>query len=98
MSLARAHCMAAAITVVAMPDSATEFLCGWSPKGVDPRLLDSVLLDMGSSWERQRAIFGGVFVPETVRGPHGISWARFLAVDEDGDARTVWLVDLVRLQ
>jgi len=97
LSLHRAGCAAALIAVESAPGRATEFLCVWDASGVDPKRLNPLLLESANNWERQRARFGGMFVVETPHVDGGVQWREFAEVDQNGNARTVWFVDVVTL-
>jgi hypothetical protein len=70
----------------------------WEPVGVDPALLDPVLLDLAAPRFAQHAKYGGDIFPNVVEGGSGSVFLEFFQVDKDtGDAKGIVEIDLRRL-
>jgi hypothetical protein len=73
-----------------------DFDCCWDEKGVDPTLLDTVLLDFRDRRAAQKAKYLGEFLPATcVEGRSGKIFLDFFAEDkETGDPKGIVAIDL----
>lgn len=73
-----------------------DFDCCWDEEGVDPVLLDIVMLDFSNGRATQKAKYYGEFFPATCveAGSHKI-FLDFFAVDKDtGDPKGIVAIDL----
>lgn len=66
----------------------------WDPKGVDPALIDPVLLDFEHSRAAMKAKYGVDFFPNVLEGASGKAFYRFFQYDRDQDRRGILLLDL----
>ena len=67
----------------------------WDPGGVDPTLLDPVLLDFSNKRVKQKAKYGGeLFVSSSVSGPDGRTFLEFFQEDQDGVPKGIVALDL----
>ena len=70
----------------------------WDTDGVDPDLLDPVLLDFSAGRAAQKAAFGGELFPTSgMEAGTGKTWLEFFQVDRDtGKPKGLVLLDLER--
>lgn len=66
----------------------------WDPKGVDPALIDPVLLDFEHSRAAMKAKYGVDFFPNVLEGASGKAFYRFFQYDRAQDRRGILLLDL----
>lgn len=71
----------------------------WEPRGVEPALLDPVLLDFNNKRAAQKAKFGGELFPSTTfAAPHGPTYLEFFQVDKrTGLPKGIISLDLLQL-
>lgn len=72
----------------------------WSHVGVDPNLLDPVLLDFDGEREAQKAkYYGEFFIAEAVEGRSGLTFLEFFQRDkETGHPKGIVALDLWRMK
>ena len=62
----------------------------WSVEGVDPDLLDPVLLDFSNGRAAQKAKYGGELFPaELIEGGSGKTWLDFFQQDRNGNPKGI---------
>lgn len=67
----------------------------WSAEGVDPGLLDPILLEFRDRRSAQKAAFGGeLFVAETAAEPAGTTFLDFFQHDREGRPKGIVAIDL----
>lgn len=75
-----------------------DFDACWDPAGVDPNLLDPVLLDVLPPRFAQQVKYGGDILPNVAEGQTGSLFVDFFQVDRTtGDAKGIVELDLQRL-
>jgi len=72
----------------------------WDPEGVDPNLLDPVLLDFENKRAAQKAKFGGeLFISLMPAAPQGPIYLEFFQIDKrTGGPKGIIALDLAQLQ
>lgn len=102
MSLKNAGCVIAYIdgSFVTTKSAPGDFDACWDERGVDPYLLDPVLLDFSNRRAAQKARFGGELFPASVAAdPNNTSFLNFFQVDKaTGDPKGIIAIDLTRWQ
>ena len=100
-SLKAAGCRAAYVdgSFVTEKTEPQDFDVCWEPNGVDPSLLDPVLLTFASKRAAQKAKYGGELFPASFAATaSGQVFLEFLQVDKDtGDPKGIVAIDLRRL-
>ena len=66
----------------------------WDPSGVDPDLLDPVLLDFSDGRAAMKAKYYGELFPETALASAGTTFRDFFRTDRDGREKGVVLIEL----
>lgn len=67
----------------------------WDATGVDPTLLDPVLLDFTNERAAQKAKYGGeLFVAQGVERASGRTWVEFFQFDQDDNPKGIVAIDL----
>lgn len=76
-----------------------DFDACWEENGVDPYLLDSVLLTFDTERATQKAkYFGGLFPASAVADSEGLSFLEFFQTDRDtGEAKGIIAIDMEEL-
>ena len=101
LALRRANCVTAYIdgSFVSNKSLPGDFDGCWSVAGVDPTLLDPVLLDFDNGRAAQKAKYLGEFFPAEFReGTSGETWLDFFQQDKDGKPKGIIAIDLRRLR
>ena len=91
-SLRKAGCRAIYIdgSFVTVKELPNDFDGCWSVEGVEPDLLDLVLLDFSNGRAAQKAKYGGEFFPaELVEGGSGQTWLDFFQQDRNGKPKGI---------
>ncbi len=100
-SLKRAGCRTVYIdgSFVTAKDYPADFDACWDASGVDPGLLDPVLLIFDRGRATQKAKFGGELFPSTARADqHGRTYLEFLQIDKNsGTPKGIVAANLQRL-
>jgi hypothetical protein len=99
-ALRKAGCKTAWIngSFVTEKEEPQDFDACWDPAGVDPDLLDPVLLDVLPPRLAQQVKYGGDLVPNVFEGDTGTLFVDFFQVDRTtGDAKGIVELDLRRL-
>ena len=65
----------------------------WEPDGVDPELLDPVLLDFSNGRAAMKAKFGGELFPASAKAVRGILYRDFFLTDRNGVCKGVIEID-----
>lgn len=65
----------------------------WEPDGVDPDLLDPVLLDFSNGRAAMKAKFGGELFPASAEAGRGILYRDFFLTDRNGVCKGVIEID-----
>ena len=94
--LARAGCKSVLLDGSFVSEKAIpgDYDAAWDPSGVDPGLLDPVLLDFSDRRAAMKAKYGGELFPETVRASSGTTFRDFFRTDREGLEKGVVLIDL----
>jgi hypothetical protein len=66
----------------------------WEPRGVDPTLLDPVLLDFSRGRAAMKAKYGGEFFPASGVAAPGVLYREFFQKDRSGVAKGILQIDL----
>ena len=66
----------------------------WEMAGVDPNLLDQVLLTFGNKREAMKRKYGGELFPASAQAAAGVLYRDFFQTDRDGKAKGILLIDL----
>jgi hypothetical protein len=66
----------------------------WEPQGVDPNLLDPVLLDFSKRRAAMKAKYGGELFPASWEAEAGMLYRDFFQRDRNGIAKGVLLIEL----
>jgi hypothetical protein len=66
----------------------------WEPYGVDPNLLDPVLLDFSNRRAAMKAKYGGELFPASSEAAAGILYRDYFQRDRNGVAKGVLLIEL----
>jgi len=102
ISLKTAGCSVAYIdgSFVTSKEEPGDFDACWDEHGVDPDLLDPVLLDFTNKRARQKAKYGGELFPScSPATQEGLSFLEFFQIDKKtGDPKGIIAVDLGGLQ
>jgi hypothetical protein len=69
----------------------------WEPQGVDPNLLDPVLLDFSNRRAAMKAKYAGELFPASLEATAGILYRDYFQRDRSGVAKGVLLIELGRL-
>ena len=70
----------------------------WDPMGVDPDLLDPVLLDFRPGRIAQKIKFGGeLFISSEIEGASGLVFEEFFQTDKEGNVKGIIAIDLRKL-
>ncbi len=91
-SLRKAGCRAIYIdgSFVTAKELPNDFDGCWSVEGVDPDLLDPVLLDFSNGRAAQKAKYGGELFPaELIEGGSGKTWLDFFQQDRNGNPKGI---------
>ena len=91
-SLRKAGCRAIYIdgSFVTVKELPNDFDGCWSVEGVDPDLLDPVLLDFSNGRAAQKAKYGGELFPaELIEGGSGKTWLDFFQQDRNGNPKGI---------
>lgn len=77
-----------------------DFDACWDPRGVDPDLLDPVLLDFEDSRRAQKQRYGGEMFPSTAKAnPEGAGFLDFFQKDRDEEKpKGILLIDPSEIQ
>jgi hypothetical protein len=83
--------------VTAKPDP-EDYDCAWDVVGVDPHLLDPVLLDFRNQRAAQKAKFQGEFFPaSSIADPRtGQTFLQFFQQDRNGQPKGIVALDLTK--
>lgn len=100
MSLKRAGCRTAYIdgSFITNKQHPKDFDACWEEDGVDPDLLDPVLLQFGSSRAAQKARYWGELFPASWRADGTSPFLQFFQTTADGHAKGIVRLDLTRWQ
>jgi hypothetical protein len=97
-SLRDAGCLRAYVdgSFVTAKEEPGDFDACWEPAGVDPDLLDPLLMNMTPAGRvAQKARFGGeLFVASASATPAGMRFLEFFQQDRDGNPKGVVAIDL----
>lgn len=98
LSLKRAGCRTAYIdgSFVTNKQHPKDFDACWEEAGVDPDLLDPVLLEFDNSRAAQRARFGGELFPASAPADARSPFLTFFQTTADGHAKGIVRLDLTR--
>ena len=66
----------------------------WDTRGVDPNLLDPVLLDFSNGRAAMKAKYGGELFPASAQAAPGVLYRDFFMTDRNGVPKGVVLIDL----
>ena len=97
--LARAECRSVLLngSFVSLKAFPGDYDGAWDPSGVDPGLLDPVLLDFSNSRAAMKAKYYGALFPETELAAPGATFRDFFTTDRDGREKGVVQIDLKSL-
>ena len=71
-----------------------DYDAAWEPKGVDPALLDPVLLDFTRKRAAMKMKYGGEFFPATGLAAAGVLYRDFFQQDKNGAPKGIIELDL----
>jgi hypothetical protein len=71
-----------------------DYDAAWETAGVNPALLDPVLLDFNNSRAAMKAKYGGEFFPASAYAAAGVLYRDFFQTDPSGVAKGVLQIDL----
>jgi hypothetical protein len=71
-----------------------DYDAAWEPKGVDPTLLDPVLLDFTRKRAAMKMKYGGEFFPATALAAAGVLYRDFFQQDKNGVPKGIIELDL----
>ncbi len=71
-----------------------DYDAAWEPRGVDPALLDPVLLDFSRGRAAMKTKYGGEFFPATGLAAPGVLYRDFFQKDRSGVAKGILQIDL----
>ena len=71
-----------------------DYDAAWEPVGVDPALLDPVLLDFSKKRAAMKLKYGGEFFPATAMAAVGVLYRDFFQKDKNGVPKGIIQIDL----
>lgn len=71
-----------------------DYDAAWEPRGVDPFLIDPVLLDFSRSRAAMKAKYCGEFFPASAPAISGVLYRNFFQKDRNGVAKGIIQIDL----
>lgn len=100
-SLSKAGCQVIYIdgSFVTKKENPNDFDGCWDIKGVDPELLDPILLDLDNKREKQKAKYQGELFPASwAADAAGKMYLDFFQIDRNGNPKGIVAIDLGGLQ
>src|SRR5262245_37824145 len=71
-----------------------DYDAAWEPRGVNPALLDPVLLDFSRGRAAMKSKYGGEFFPASAPAAPGVLYRDFFQKDRSGVAKGILQIDL----
>jgi len=71
-----------------------DYDAAWEPKGVEPHLLDPVLLDFSNRRAAMKLKYGGEFFPASLFAAPGVLYRDFFQRDRNGVPKGILQIDL----
>jgi hypothetical protein len=95
-NLAGAGCQAVLLdgSFVSEKELPQDYDGAWEPYGVDPNLLDPVLLDFSNRRAAMKAKYGGELFPASSQAAAGVLYRDYFQKDRNGVAKGVLLIEL----
>lgn len=96
INLRAAGCLAVLLdgSFVSLKALPNDYDGAWETKGVDPNLIDIILLTFSNGRAAMKAKYGGELFPASLEAAPGVLYSEFFQSDRDGNQKGVLMIDL----